>query len=829
MIVALRADTCVEGLGGKAAGLVRLLRAGCDVPEAWCLRAGPIAHDALEEELRGFWRAHGTSPFAVRSSATAEDSEGASFAGIYETVLDVRTEDALIAAVRACRAAFHGAHAIAYRARRGIEERGDIALVLRRMVRPDVAGVMMTENPQRPFADEIVIDAAYGLGEGVVSGRVSPDHWVLDREARVIEARLGEKATRDGGEPVAPEDRARFCLDEGQRRALLALAARMPPRSDVEWAFEAGRLFVLQQRPMTGLPPRRPHVVHARAFGDEYLAGYATPLTRTLLVRWIRDVAFVDLARRMGRDDLSAMEPMVVHRGHHYLNGAWAMGLLRAAPRFARDAGPVAWFPPGFQARMREAPFDARAALGFLTAPLRDHGGALHRNVAELERHCLRIERTIAPRLTQDYAALSDAAWGAQLDEFDALGREHFRVIRWGLTLWGPMLHALLRATLRRFFDDDGARYEAIASGVTGTKTAEINRDVHALGTIARREGLDSPALAAALAGFLGRHGHRAPSRDITEPRWREAPEMVLALVRAQLARAEDAPSPDQLEARTRARREAAERTVLARAGLARPLVRALIAWTHAYTRYRENQRYFLDYVLAHGRALVLEQGRRLTARGLLASPEEVFLLEADELRALARGGTQVPALDERRAHARTNRGRMPATYLFDGVETEGEIAEGPRPLREAREACEGQGASRGVARGPARVVRDAEALARVRPGEILVVPTIDPAWTSVFPMIAGLVYRDARDAEPPRGAGARVRRPRGGRREGRDDALRRRRSLGDRRRDRPRDDGAVARMIVSRSARCRSSRRPSRALCSDRRRASCRARDGRG
>lgn len=730
MIVRLTGTTPVEGLGGKAAGLVRMMRAGFDVPEAWCLPVGPVD----EGELRRFWDS--SSIFAVRSSATAEDLEGASFAGIYTTVLGVDSPDALVEAVRTCRAAFHGEHAVAYRKKRGIDDRGDIALVLQRQLRPDVAGVMMTENPQRPFAHELVIDASWGLGESVVSGAAEPDHFVLDRTGRVLERRLGSKAVRDLGVPVAPEDRERYCLDEAKLAALVELARKMPARSDVEWAFEGDRLFVLQQRPMTGLPPRAPRVVHARGFGDEYLAGYAMPLTRTFLVRWIRDVAFLDLARLMDRPDLLALEPVIEHHGHYYMNGDYALGLLRAAPRFAREAGPVAWFSPGYQARMRQAPFDAKAAFGFLRAPFRDRGGPIHRNVEELAAHCRRIDESIVPRLSQDYAALTGEEWRRQIDEVDAFGREHFRVIRWGLTLWGPLLHAGLRATLERLFVDDGALYQAIVAGLTGTRTAEINRDIHELGRIAARHGLESPELSAGLRAFLARHGHRAPSREITDPRWRETPEIVLALVRAQLARG-DARSPEELEREALARRDHAERDVLRRAGPLAPLLRRLIDATREYTRYRENQRYHLDYVLTHCRALILEQGRRLVARGVLGSVDDVFLLEAPELFALARGEGVPPDLEARRAHAMTHKNRLPATFLFDGVETEGEVVEGPRT---EAPASEGQGASRGRARGPVRVVRDVESLAHVRPGEILVVTTIDPAWTSVFPMIAGLI-----------------------------------------------------------------------------------------
>ncbi|MFO0694690.1 MAG: PEP/pyruvate-binding domain-containing protein [Polyangiales bacterium] len=747
-------------LGGKAAGLVRSLRAGLRVPEAHCIPVGVEPGPELDAALRAFHASfvaeHPGAALAVRSSGTAEDLEDASFAGIYRTILGVRTADALLEAVRSCRAAYDEAHAVAYRERRGAHTRGGIALVLQRLLEPEVAGVLLTENPQRPFASELVIEATYGLGEGLVSGRIDPDHVVRTREGRIVEDVRGEKRTKlvfDAAlgvveREVPAADRARRSLDEGQLDELAALArtvdARLGARADVEWAYENGTLYVLQHRPIVGLPPRSPRVVAARQLGDEYLSGYGMPLTRTFLVRWIRDVTFHDMARLMGREELLALEPMTEHEGYYYMNGAYASALLRAVPRAARSTGPVLWFPPSYRQRILEEPFEPKALLGYVRAPFRDRGALLHRNVAELEAHCRRIEATIVPRLSQDYGTLDDGEWQRQLDEVDAFGREHFRVIRWGMAYHGPLLHTLLERFLARFADDDGSLYATLLGGLSGTRTAEINRDLHALAGVARTLGLDSEVFAAELARFLLRHGHRGPSREITDPRWSETPEIVVGLVKAQLAHVDPARSPSRLEEAASERSRDAERRVLSRLRdpLRKAAFRLLLRSTREYTRYRENQRYHLDYVLAHCRKLVLEQARRLVARGALATADDVFLLEVDELRRLARGAAPWPgladALEARRLHYLAHRHRMPATYLYDGIETEGELAEGERSASSSEGA--GQGASRGKALGRARVATDLASLAAVEAGEILVVPSIDPTWTNVFPLLAGLV-----------------------------------------------------------------------------------------
>lgn len=158
-------DASITEIGGKAGGLVRLLAAGLDVPEAWVIPVS-VSLDPTEQsgcldtELPKWWDEVSTqfpgALWAVRSSAVAEDLEGASFAGVYETKLAIGSFDALRQAVTECWYAVTHDRATAYLDNREGLEAGGIALVLQRMIRPDAAGVMLTENPLKPFADEIV-------------------------------------------------------------------------------------------------------------------------------------------------------------------------------------------------------------------------------------------------------------------------------------------------------------------------------------------------------------------------------------------------------------------------------------------------------------------------------------------------------------------------------------------------------------------------------------------------------------------------------------------------------------------------------------------------
>jgi phosphoenolpyruvate synthase/pyruvate phosphate dikinase len=214
--------------GGKGANLGELVRGGFPVPEAVVvttaayasvvesnglaatieasLRGGDGAAgiraafedatvpDGLRAEIVEAYTVLGGGPVAVRSSATAEDLPGAAFAGQQDTYLNVVGEVALLQAVRRCWGSLWTDRAIAYRARRGVDQASvRMAVVVQRMVPAEHAGVLFTANPVTGARDEVVIDASPGLGEAVVSGLVTPDHYVLDARGAIRQHTQGRR------------------------------------------------------------------------------------------------------------------------------------------------------------------------------------------------------------------------------------------------------------------------------------------------------------------------------------------------------------------------------------------------------------------------------------------------------------------------------------------------------------------------------------------------------------------------------------------------------------------------------------------------------------
>jgi pyruvate, water dikinase len=259
--------------GGKAVGLGQAIRAGLPVPAGHGLSVALV--DALAdgssadrrqvtELLAELVDALAADPtldrFAVRSSATDEDSAAASFAGQHRTLLNV-AQTGLTEAIDEVWASGRTPAALGYRARLGLSGTPAVAVVVQRMIRADCAGVLFTRDPVAG-ADRRVIEAAWGLGEAVVAGLVDPDRVVMARGGRVLDHHVGNKdlavelvehGTREVA--VAPTRACAPCLDADRLAALEALAgvceAVFDGPSDIEWAFEGDRLHLLQRRAVT--------------------------------------------------------------------------------------------------------------------------------------------------------------------------------------------------------------------------------------------------------------------------------------------------------------------------------------------------------------------------------------------------------------------------------------------------------------------------------------------------------------------------------------------------------------------------------------------------
>ncbi len=224
--------------------------------------------EAIRHAYANLIQTVGDLPLAVRSSATAEDLPGASFAGQQDTYLNVRGTKVLLDAVQRCWSSLWTPRALEYRARQGIDPSTvSLAVVVQVMVPAEASGIMFTANPINGTRDEIVIDEAWGLGEAIVGGLVTPDQVVADKVTYAIkQITIADKTvmtqptdTGTAEHPVEESKRRAQVLEVNQATELAKLGVEIEKYygepQDIEWCFVNGKFYIVQARPITALPP----------------------------------------------------------------------------------------------------------------------------------------------------------------------------------------------------------------------------------------------------------------------------------------------------------------------------------------------------------------------------------------------------------------------------------------------------------------------------------------------------------------------------------------------------------------------------------------------
>lgn len=728
-------------------------------------------------------------PVAVRSSATAEDLPGASFAGQQETFLNVIGIEALLAAVQRCFASLWTDRAALYRASLGIDPRSvRLAVVVQRMVQAEVAGVLFTANPLSGKRREAVIDANPGLGEAVVSGATNPDHFVVHTTTgEMVERHLGSKQVviqvdASGGTRTleADTDPGHFCLADEQIHALVALGTHVEARfgtpQDIEWAIAAsGQIELLQARPITtlfplpaGAPPTDEELRVYLAFGVQQgtyrpftplglsalrlftsglltLIGHAPP---DLLSgpNFVREAA--------SRPFFEVTEALRNSFGRRFLIEALREAEVHAATSFERLVT---------DPRLRLRPMHRLAfvrAFAFLLARTRLLWYLLQALIAP-KVATRRVERFVqqlrnAPKVTASADATAHLAKAERL--LLSCLQVAFRASP--VMLAGMQSFALARRLLGDLASE--SECQTILGGSPTNPTTQMNLALFRLSKVIQADASSlhvlqqTPAkqiahdyqqgrlpapLQQAVTRFLEEYGHQSVSElDLGVARWSEDPTYVFDLLIGYVGMHESVQTPDRQLQRASDAARAMIVTLSQRARKASWLRGWLVRWclerAHALAGFREMTRFVIGLQLAQARALILSVGEAVCQAERLAETTDVFFLTFPEIHAALLGADHRASVSARRAiFARELlRRHVPLVLLSDGTEPTAV----PTP-RDHTSALRGTPASPGRVTAPARVILDPEA-AQLAPGEILVAPSTDPAWTPLFLKASGLV-----------------------------------------------------------------------------------------
>ncbi len=733
-----------EPVGGKAAQLARLHRLGLRVPEGFVIVGAtpgnlPAELDECSARLGG--------PVAVRSSAVGEDSADASFAGQFETLLNVQGAAAIRAAVEHCLASAAAPRVEAYR--NGVHVQGEVrmAVLVQRMVDATTAGVIFTADPVTGQRDRVVINAVPGLGEALVGGYRTPDEFVLSRDGMSLERKV-----RTGS----------ILVDEAQignllRDALKAEAGLGYPL-DLEWAVGPdNQVYWLQARPITSLDLPGPDELDDAVDPSwqltsynvaEWMPGAMPPLSWSVVgPSYIR--AMNDLYRRAGLP-MTLMEsvPILLNfQGHAFINmanfyllGSQMFGMDKASSDLTLTGQvlPESRLPPNAPSIKRML----NTMRYFRLIP----AGRVRLDAFVQRFRSFRVEPT---EDLPDYARRLDQA----REVFNESGAVHVHTSLMAMAFIG-----LFQRLLSKGGAPTPASHAAVAALLSGAKSDAANAAESSIGvadaldvvgiriaaaTGAEERFLRAPADQAfawlrdpasgdagrAFEAFLAAHGHRCIRElDFRERDWEEDP---LSLVQS-LQRIVSAPRA----AKPGWAIEAQE----ALSGLswhARHLIQWLRPKAHEAVVERERSKSFSVWIARQLKRGYVGFAQRLVAEGRLPDVDLVFFFTHEELSRLAAGAARAlvrRAEHRRRLHPRKLETKFPR------------VCKGKPDSRAALpydvrvgDAMQGTPLSRGVALGPARVASTLEEAAAMQPGEILVTTFTDVGWTPYFSRAAGL------------------------------------------------------------------------------------------
>jgi rifampicin phosphotransferase len=757
---------------------------------------------SLKNEILHAYEALGLPAVAVRSSATAEDLPDMSFAGQQDTFLNVTTREMLVTRVIDCWSSLWTARAIGYRLRQGVKQEDiAIAVVVQQMVQSDVSGVMFTANPLTGSRVECVIDAAFGLGEALVSGLVEPDHYVVDlRENRILTKQLGRKALsirageKGGVKQVKEVSIGRQALSDSEILQLSEMGARVQTAfgspQDIEWAFSGGKLYLLQTRPITSLFPLpenlpvEPLITLVSFAAIQGLVDPLTPIGQSALKQ-----IFAMGSELFGVKTTEQDQTVLYSAGERL----WVNFTPIIKNTFGRKAIPYIFemVEPTVKQAMDQLLDDPRLRPSKNGISLRAFGqmamfflpvaGNIFLNIlSPTKRRRLIVETGESVlKVMSDRAALIKGdrfqKLAQQVDLLPTIARRYlgraFRLFVSGVAS-GVVSWNALRMLTRKADDDISDRWSGlileVTRGMPNNPTTEmdlrlwemartIRKDTDSLAAIDRAapEKLARQYLAGSLPGviseevssFLGRYGGRGLCEiDLGRTRWAEDPTHVFEMLVNFLKIENEKNAPDIVFARGKVAAEDAIAQLVAhirqgKAGFVRSRQAKFFAGrARQLMGLRESPKFFAVRMMWVIHREICMTGQEFVAAGELDQPDDLLFLSFLELKAFAKKESRdwKGLIAQRRSlFTREQQRRQLPRLLLSDGRA---FYEGMAEQKgKGSKAVMGSPVSPGVVEGKVRVVRD-PSRAKLEPGEIMVCPGTDPSWTPLFLVAGGLI-----------------------------------------------------------------------------------------
>ncbi|UCE38170.1 MAG: hypothetical protein JSW00_02735 [Thermoplasmata archaeon] len=708
---------------------------------------------------------------AVRSSATAEDLPDASFAGQHETYLNVVGIDDLLNKVKECWASLWTPRAIQYRKKHGFRHsKVSMCVVVQRMISPSVSGVMFTYNSLEEKDDEIVVESTFGLGEGLVSGLVTPDTYTIEKDGLKIKRRRISKKevmvvpSKEGvTKAYVPKEKQEVpTLSDEKIKKLakigLVIEQHFKSPQDIEWGLSQDRFYILQSRPVTGLGKKVPALSQEELSGlkgewtksplDERVQEPLTPFTWSIAEESIP--SFFDALSAFGFRVPEDADLARLFFGRPYVNKTELEKIFSNLPGVVDD------FIMGGQVQIDRKKIKLSMLPVFFRAFLLVN--QVHKN---WDSELPEIQKKFDDLKTFQIEEASTDELLTQLDYIvgiaQSVGTTHALSI-----VFCEALYQVLAILVERYSQEDfHTLCPNLVSGLEN-KTLETNKKLWELAMTAKEIPIiqkeilkenyahlvkslsttkEGKAFLNRFHGFLDSYGHRSPKYDLYYPSWGDDPNLVLEILRTYLI-GEKHMDPKSMEKKSVKEREKAEELVLARLNthlldnlfpVKRFAFLRLLKLAQKYMTLRENQQFYIGQGYPIARRIVLQIGSHLVEVGIIHKKEDVFFLTIEEIRSISLG-KKIEGL------AITINTRKSEFESFSRINPPHLITrEGAKEMT-GKEILKGIGGSPGRASGNVKIISNITEFGRFKEGEILVAPTTNPSWTPLFLMAAGIV-----------------------------------------------------------------------------------------
>jgi rifampicin phosphotransferase len=704
-------------------------------------------------------------PVAIRSSATAEDLPEASFAGQQETYLNIRGEAAVLAAVRNCWASLWTGRAIAYRLRQGILPDGvALAVVVQKLIPAKAAGILFTANPLTSSRSETVINAAWGLGEAVVGGLVTPDTITIDKvQVRVVRRETAAKAVMTVRKESGTEEQAvpaslqnKPVLNDRQAIQLtrygMQIEALYGMPMDIEWALADGKFAILQARPITtlGEAPLEWKLPHARAVYMRTSVVDLMPDPLSPLFASLGIPALVTQMVPLGRY-LTRSQPVLPDdyfttiNGYGYMSAnfstrgwLWVLfGMLPAYPRMLRIMVPF-WrdeVRPQYRAVVEQAQKKAPEQMSV--------------------NNLWQAVKEVVDAFAYYTDTLMYATMGASAGSEALLTKVYDKMAR---RAGDPPATVLLMG-----WDNLPARAEKSLYDLASFCRTHESLGAYILATpadqLVEQWTGDRLPVGIEVAGWnefcqrferhLQEFGYMIFDLDFAKPLPRDHPEPMLEAIKMYL-RGEGVNPYERQKASQHKRLQTAETALSRLKGFRRWLFVKSLHWAQTLSEVREDA--LADIGLGYPviRQMLFTLGERLVSSGALQEAGDIYWLEKSDVEkavAVLESGAALEGMLERveqrkafwqKAKAATPPPMLPYRKRYLGFKTTLWLAE-PEDSQRGN-SLKGVPASPGQVTAPACILHGSQDFAQMRPGNVLVAGTTTPAWTPLFAMASAIV-----------------------------------------------------------------------------------------